>query len=105
MTDLAYMVREDWAQQGTAMVSGSARIREWLGDGPIVFAVTDKRKFNGVHSADLEAAEYIVAYRARGPMSLTLLISRVSPTMTDWSMSRSWCCIRSISGTARPSAR
>jgi hypothetical protein len=65
MTDLAYMVREDWAQQGTAMVSSSARIREWLGDRPVVFAVTDKRKFNGAHSADREAAEYIVARRAR----------------------------------------
>jgi hypothetical protein len=61
MTDLAYMVREDWAQQGTAMVSSSARIRDWLGDGPVVFAITDKRKFSGAHSADLEAAEYIVA--------------------------------------------
>jgi hypothetical protein len=65
MTDLAYMVREDWAQQGTTMVSSSARIREWLGDGPTVFAVTDKRKFNDAHSADLEAAECIVAGRAR----------------------------------------
>jgi hypothetical protein len=65
MTDLAYMVREDWAQQGTAMVSSSARIREWLGDGPMVFAVTDKRKFNGAHSADREAAEYIAVGRAR----------------------------------------
>jgi len=65
MTDLAYMVREDWAQQGTAMASSSARIREWLGDRPIVFAVTDERKFNGANSADREAAEYIVAGRAR----------------------------------------
>ncbi|MEU4244219.1 hypothetical protein [Actinoplanes sp. NPDC026619] len=65
MTDLAYMVREDWAQHGTAMVSSSARIRDWLGDEPVVFAVTDKRKFNGAHSADLEAAEYIVEGRAR----------------------------------------
>jgi hypothetical protein len=65
MTDLAYMVREDWAQQGTAMASSSARIREWLGDRPIVFAVTDKRKFNSVDSADREAAEYVVAGRAR----------------------------------------
>jgi hypothetical protein len=65
MTDLAYMVREDWAQQGTAMVSSSARIREWLGDAPMVFAVTDKRKFNGARSADLESAEYIVGGRAR----------------------------------------
>ena len=65
MTDLAYMVREDWAQQGTAMVSSSARIREWLGDRPIVFAVTDKRTFNSANSADREAAEYIVTGRAR----------------------------------------
>jgi hypothetical protein len=66
MTDLAYMVREDWAQQGTAMVSGSARIREWLGDRPVVFAVTDMRKFNRAdHGADLEAAEHIVPGRAR----------------------------------------
>lgn len=65
MTDLAYMVREDWAQQGTAMGSSSARIREWLGDGPVVFAVTDTRKFNRAdRSADLEAAEYIVPGRA-----------------------------------------
>ncbi len=42
------------------MVSSSARIREWLGDGPLVFAVTDKRKFNGARSADHEAAEYIL---------------------------------------------
>lgn len=65
MTDLAYMVREDWAQQGTAMVSSSVRIREWLGDGPVVFAVTDKRKFSRAHSADLEAADFIVPGRAR----------------------------------------
>lgn len=47
------------------MVSSSARIREWLGDRFIVFAVTDKKKFNGANSADREAAEYIVAGRAR----------------------------------------
>lgn len=47
------------------MVSSSVRIREWLGDVPVVLAVTDKRTFNGAHSADLEAAEYIVAGRAR----------------------------------------
>lgn len=60
MTDLAYLVREDWAQQGTAMATSSARIRDLLGDGPYLFAVTDVRKFNRIdHSADLEAAEYI----------------------------------------------
>lgn len=65
MTELAYMVREDWAQQGTAMVPSSARIREWLGDRPVVLAVTDKRKFNRAgRSVDLEAAEHIVPGRA-----------------------------------------
>jgi hypothetical protein len=64
MTDLAYMVREDWAQQGTAMVSSSARIREWLSDRPVVLAVTDTRKYNRAgRRADLEA-EYIVPGRA-----------------------------------------
>jgi hypothetical protein len=68
MIDLAYMVGEDWAQQGTAMVLSSARIREWLGDGPVVFAVTDTRKFNRAgRSADLEAVEYIVPGRGRPP--------------------------------------
>lgn len=57
------MVREDWAQQGTAMASSSARIRAWLGDGPVVFAVRDKRKFSDARSADLETAKYIVAGR------------------------------------------
>lgn len=60
MTDLAYMVREDWAQRGTAMIQNSARIREWLGPQPYVFAVTDVTKFNERdHDADLETAMYI----------------------------------------------
>ena len=60
MTDLAYMVREDWAQHGTAMVPSSSLIRDWLGDGPPLFAVTEVKKFNDKNrNADLEAAEYI----------------------------------------------
>lgn len=59
MTDLAYMVREDWGQHGTAMVPSSTRIRDWLGAQPYLFAVTDVKKFNGNDSADLEAARYI----------------------------------------------
>jgi len=45
MTDLAYMVREDWAQHGTAMVQQSAVIRNWIGEPPYLFAVTDVKKF------------------------------------------------------------
>ena len=33
------MVREDWGQDGTAMVPQSAIIRRWLGDAPYLFAV------------------------------------------------------------------
>jgi hypothetical protein len=60
MTELAYMVREDWAHNGTAMVSQSAIIREWVGGAPHFFAVTDVKKFNwNGRSADIEAVEYI----------------------------------------------
>jgi hypothetical protein len=60
VTELAYMVREDWGQHGTAMVPQSAVIREWIGAPPNLFAVTDVKKFNADdRGADLEAAEYI----------------------------------------------
>lgn len=60
MTELAYMVREDWAQHGTAMVPQSALIREWIGAPQYLFAVTDVKKFNhDDRGADVEAAEYI----------------------------------------------
>ena len=60
MTELAYMVREDWAHHGTAMVPQSAVIREWIGEAPYLFALTDVKKFNrDDRSADLETADYI----------------------------------------------
>ncbi|MDF1480368.1 hypothetical protein PYV02_14890 [Leifsonia sp. H3M29-4] len=60
MTELAYMVREDWAQHGTAMVPQSAVIRDWIGPAPYLFAVTDVKKFNSEgRSADLETAKFI----------------------------------------------
>lgn len=60
MTELAYMVREDWGQHGTAMVPQSEVIRNWVGDAPYLFAVTDVKKFNrDGRSADLEAAQFI----------------------------------------------
>lgn len=65
MTDLAYMVRADWGQHGTAMVHQSALIREWIGAPPHLFAVTDVRKFNpDDRGADVEAAEYIAPNKA-----------------------------------------
>jgi hypothetical protein len=60
MTELAYMVRDDWAQHGTAMASQSAIIREWIGPPPYLFAVTDVKKFShNDRGADVEAAEHI----------------------------------------------
>ncbi|ROQ16232.1 MULTISPECIES: hypothetical protein [unclassified Curtobacterium] len=62
MTELAYMVRADWGQQGTGMTAQSVVIRDWLGPGPYVFAVSDADAF-GVddQDADAEAAGYLDA--------------------------------------------
>lgn len=60
MTELAYMVREDWAQHGTTMVAQSATIRDWIGEEPYLFAVTDVKKFNhDGRDADIETAQFI----------------------------------------------
>jgi hypothetical protein len=59
MTELAYMVREDWAQRGTAMRQQSAVIREWLGNPPYVFATADRKKYQQESSADREFVTYV----------------------------------------------
>lgn len=65
VTELAYMVREDWGQHGTAMIPQSAVIRDWIGDAPYLFAVTDVKKFNHKdRGADVEAAEFIAPEKA-----------------------------------------
>ncbi|WP_298875324.1 hypothetical protein [uncultured Microbacterium sp.] len=54
------MVREDWGQHGTAMIPQSAVIRDWIGEPPYLFAVTDTKKFNhNDRGADIEAADFI----------------------------------------------
>ena len=59
MAELAYMVREDWAQDGTAMATQSAVIRDWLGGAPYLFAVKSAAKFRSDRPADLETVEFI----------------------------------------------
>ncbi|MCO7238701.1 hypothetical protein [Aeromicrobium sp. CnD17-E] len=60
MTDLAYMVREDWAQHGSAMHPQSQVIRSWAGELPHLFAVHDLKQYSQIDlSADHEAAEFI----------------------------------------------
>ncbi|BAS09304.1 hypothetical protein AHiyo4_27260 [Arthrobacter sp. Hiyo4] len=66
MTELAYMTREDWAQQGTAMVSQSAVIREWLGEGPYVFAASDPKRIQEPNSADKEFVNYVALEKGSG---------------------------------------
>lgn len=54
------MVREDWAQDGTAMVQQRTVIRDWIGEAPYIFAVTDVEKFRrDGRDADVEAAGFI----------------------------------------------
>ena len=65
MTELAYMIRDDWGQHGTAMVPQSVVIRDWVGAAPYLLAVTDAEKFNrDDRGADIEAAEYIAPDKA-----------------------------------------
>ncbi|KUM36422.1 MULTISPECIES: hypothetical protein [Micrococcaceae] len=59
MTELAYMIREDWAQGGTSMVPQSAVIREWLGEPPYLFAVSDLKRLREPNSADTEFISYV----------------------------------------------
>ncbi|WP_188744588.1 hypothetical protein [Agromyces bauzanensis] len=59
MTELAYMVREDWGQNGTAMEPQSAVIRDWLGAPPYVFATGDAKKYQSSNSADREFVDFI----------------------------------------------
>lgn len=59
MTEMAYMVREDWAQNGTAMNEQSERIRQWLGLGPYVFATGNPKPYRSPDSADREFVRYL----------------------------------------------
>lgn len=62
MGELAYMVRADWAQQGTAMVPNSVVIREWVGAPPYVFTVTDTAKFTRHgRGGDVETADFLAS--------------------------------------------
>jgi hypothetical protein len=59
MSELAYMVREDWGQRGTAMRQQSAVIRDWLGHPPYVFATANRTKYESDNSADREFVTYV----------------------------------------------
>ncbi|UQS26028.1 hypothetical protein L1857_26060 [Amycolatopsis thermalba] len=59
MAELAYMVREDWAQYGTTMGEQSALIREWPGRPPYVFATADRKKIELDHRGDAQFMTYV----------------------------------------------
>jgi hypothetical protein len=69
MTEIAYMVREDWAQWGAAMKQSSDTIRSWLDASRPVWAVGKPEKFNDtVRSADRETAVYISRSQSPSPV-------------------------------------
>lgn len=59
MTELAYMTRDDWGEHGTGMVAQSAKIRDWLGGPPFLFATTDAKRFESDNSADQEFVDFV----------------------------------------------
>jgi len=60
MTDLAYMTRSDWAQNGSAMETQSAVIRHWLGPELPVFAVVDTKQLTPRgRTGDVETIDFL----------------------------------------------
>lgn len=63
------MVREDWAQQGTAMRQSSDTIRLWLKGDRTVYVVGKPEMFNDdLRSADRETAMSISGSKSPGPI-------------------------------------
>ncbi len=66
------MVREDWAQRGTAMEASSAVIREWFGEDRYALLVTDASQYHSDRAADRETADFLGAAAQRiGPVSIS----------------------------------
>lgn len=59
VTELAYMTLSDWGQRGTTVVPQSARIREWLGDAPFLFATASRKQYDSAASTDRIIVEHI----------------------------------------------
>lgn len=59
MTELAYMTRDSWAQNGSSMEPQSAVIRKWLGEPPYVFAAASPK--GPLNSVDKEFVDFVVA--------------------------------------------
>jgi hypothetical protein len=64
MTELAYMIHEDWAQGGTSMVAQSGTVRDWLGEPPYVFDAPDPKRLHGPNSADGEFVDHVASERS-----------------------------------------
>lgn len=69
MTEIAFMLREDWAQLGTEMQRSSDAIRAWIGASSPVWVVGEPDKFDDhLHSADRETAVYIDGSKSPSPV-------------------------------------
>lgn len=70
MTEIAYMVREDWGQHGTTIVPNSKRIRDWLGSPPYAFAVeSDSKGKPKPREADTEMISYLAPAQAEAVLA------------------------------------
>lgn len=77
MAEITYMMREDWAQEGTAMEASSATIRDWLGVDRFALLVLDASEYGTGREADREAADFIGAFSQRvGPVNFTDLVAK-----------------------------
>ena len=51
----------EWGDHGQGMAENSIMIREWLGDGPYIYAVSDANKFSKDRQVDYDVAKYFAA--------------------------------------------
>ena len=80
MTELAYMVREDWGRHGTGMPAQSVIVRDWLGDPPYIFAASNPQRLTEPRSADMEFIEYVAGDKAYRIVSIQEL-RKLGPQM------------------------
>lgn len=65
VTALAYMTLSDWGQRGTSMVPQSARIRDWLGTEPYLFATASMKQYDDPASVDRSTVAHIAVPPAK----------------------------------------
>lgn len=65
VTAIAYMTLSEWGQYGTAMVPQSARIQDWLGGEPCLFATASMKQFDDRASVDRSIVDHVAGPRTK----------------------------------------